>query len=107
MPINQVINYQGENFKELLHQKELVLVDFFATWCPPCQKLAPILEEVAVLQKEVLFVKVDIDAYRQLTLEHQISSFPTLILYKNKKELLRQVGSLDKKSLLDLLNTHQ
>ncbi|AGL90932.1 Thioredoxin [Candidatus Phytoplasma australiense] len=107
MLTKKVISYQGQNFSDFINREGLVLVDFFAVWCPPCRKLEPILEEVARVQREVFFAKVDIDLFREVTLEQKVASFPTLILYKNQKEVARNNGFLDKEELLSFLQKHK
>ena len=77
-----------------------VLVDFFATWCGPCQMLAPVLAEVAEALPQVTFCKVDVDEERELALSAGIESIPTLLVIKNGKVEKRLVGYRDKDALL-------
>ena len=76
---------QFSSFKELLEQANTpVLVDFYATWCGPCQMMAPILEQVgAHLKNRLQVVKIDSDRYPVLATQYQIQSLPTLLLFKN------------------------
>lgn len=82
-----------DNFKELLKGKELLLVDFFATWCGPCNVMSPIVDEIA--QKycnDVRVAKVDIDENEELAEENNIGVVPTIIFYKDGLELGRLSG---------------
>lgn len=82
-----------DNFKELLKGKELLLVDFFATWCGPCNVMSPIIEEMAQKYNEdVRVAKVDIDENQELAEEYNIEVVPTIIFYKNGSELGRLSG---------------
>lgn len=79
-----------DNFKELvLDSTEPVLVDFWATWCGPCQMLAPALEE---LSQQVKVVKVDVDENPQLAMAFQVSSIPTVVSFRDGKALKKSVG---------------
>ena len=90
-----------DNFKELvLESSEPVLVDFWATWCAPCQILAPVLEELAA---QVKVVKVDVDENPQLAMAFQVSSIPTVISFRDGKALKKSVGVVPGETLLALL----
>jgi thioredoxin 1 len=81
-----------------------VLVDFTAAWCGPCQKIAPILEDIATEQSERLqVVKIDVDANPQTTLRYEVMSMPTLILFKDGEPERRLVGARGKHNLLEHL----
>ncbi len=86
--------------------KGKTLVDFHAEWCGPCRMLAPILEEVAQdKEANVAIAKVDIDAEQQTAAEFQVASVPTLILFKEGKELKRLVGLRNKKEILEFIKS--
>ncbi|NES92966.1 thioredoxin, partial [Okeania sp. SIO2B9] len=79
------VKKQFDSFDELLASSKIpVLVDFYATWCGPCQIMAPILEQVNQKMKDRLrIVKIDTDKYPQLASKYGIQGLPTLVLFKN------------------------
>ena len=77
-------------------QKGIVLVDFYADWCGPCRMMTPVLEKVAKEVKgKAVIGKIDIDSAQKVASAHQVTSIPTLILYKDGKEAGRLVGLRD------------
>lgn len=102
------VQKQFNSFEELLSSSELpVLVDFYATWCGPCQVMAPILEQVSAQTKEQLMVvKIDTDKYEQLASQHHIYALPTLVLFKNGVEVDRIEGVLQAPQLISRLQPH-
>ena len=90
-----------ENFKtEILDSTEPILVDFFATWCGPCQELSPILIELdKKYGGEVQFYKVDVDEKQECAMRYGITAMPTLVFFKNGEEVEREVGFLTKEKL--------
>lgn len=93
------------NFEaEALRSEQPVLVDFFATWCPPCRKLAPIVEEIAEdYAGRVKVAKLNIDEARSVAIKYGVSSIPTLILFKNGEPTHRIVGYVPKQDVEKLL----
>lgn len=81
-----------------------VLVDFWATWCAPCKMAEPVLEELAQTYKDkVMIAKMDVDANQATPPKYGIMSIPTTVLFKEGKELGRQVGFSGKDAFEDLL----
>lgn len=87
-----------ENFQSLI-DKELVVVDFFATWCGPCIMLSPVLEDIASDRSNINIVKVDVDECQNLARSYGIMSVPTLLLFKNGSLVSKRSGYVPKEEL--------
>ena len=99
---NMLIEATSDNFQsEVLDAKLPVIVDFNATWCPPCQMLRPILEEFAEDHAdECKVVSVDIDEAQELAAEFEIATIPCLVLIRNGEEVDRKIGLQSERKLL-------
>lgn len=86
------------NFNDLI-SGDLVLVDFFATWCGPCKMLSPVLAELANDRSELSIVKVDIDESSDLSRQLGVMSVPTLMLFKKGNLVATQSGYMPKELL--------
>ncbi len=73
------------DFETQLNHDHLVVVDFFATWCGPCQHIAPLYEQLASKYPEVKFFKVDVDDQSDLAEKYEVNSMPTFKLFKRKQ----------------------
>ena len=92
------------NFDTIIASNNPVLVDFFATWCGPCQTLAPILKQVKdQLGDKISIIKIDVDKNQQIATRFQVRGVPTLMLYQNGKQLWRQSGVLSKNDLINVI----
>ena len=102
-----VIEVNDSTFKtEVLHSSVPVLVDFFATWCGPCQMLAPVIEEIAAESGGKYKVcRVDVDQSPGLVQKFRIMSVPTLAVLVNGQEIRRLVGGQSKEQILSALET--
>lgn len=81
-----------------------VLVDFYADWCGPCQMIAPAIEELAVeFDGKALITKVNVDDERELAQKFGVMSIPTLMIFKNGKEVEKQIGFVPKPKIVELL----
>ena len=96
----------SSNFDEEIKKADsLVLVDFFATWCGPCNMLAPIIEEIAnEYSSKVKVCKVNVDEERDLALKYEVESIPTLIFFKNGEPIRTSIGFHSKSELIDIIN---
>ena len=92
------------SFNQIIQSDKPVLVDFFATWCGPCQMLAPILKEVkANLGERISIIKIDVDKNQAVATQYQVRGVPTMILFQNGKQLWRQSGVLSKEDIIKVI----
>ncbi len=99
-----VIHITNENFQEeVLNSDKPVLLDFFATWCGPCQMLSPTIEEIAAERSDVKVCKVDVDQAKELARKFRVMSVPTLMVVKNGETTYRSAGVQSKEEILALL----
>jgi thioredoxin 1 len=100
-----VIHLDKNNFEaEVLKNKGVVLVDFYAQWCGPCKMTGPIIEQLAEEKKEVKFFKVDVDQNQELSSKYQVFSIPTFLIFKNGQIINQFVGALSKEGFLAEIN---
>ena len=96
-----------ENFeKEVLNEEKIVLIDFWATWCGPCQMIAPVIEDIANSQKDKVKVcKVNVDDEQELAIKYGVMSIPTLLFMKNGEPIKTVVGFHSKSELEEIINS--
>lgn len=92
---------------EIVNADNLVLVDFFATWCGPCEMMAPVVEDISNEFDYVDVYKVDIDESAELCREYDISAVPTLLLFKDGEEVERFVGVTGKSELSNAIRAYK
>lgn len=99
-----VRNITKENFEsEVVRSDKVVLLDFFATWCGPCRMVAPVIDEIAEENTEILVGKVDVDKESELASRFQVYSIPTLVVMKDGKVLTQSTGAKSKAQILQML----
>ena len=96
-----------ENLQSILNDSNPVLVDFFAEWCGPCKVQAPVLKEVkSDIGDSVRILKIDVDKSPAIAQQYQVSSIPTLILFRNGQPIWRQTGVASKQQLVNVIRQH-
>jgi len=91
---NEVLNYEGK-----------VLVDFWASWCGPCKMIAPVVEEIAnEFEGRVKVCKVNVDEEAELSINYQVMSIPTILIFENGQVVNKSIGYRGKDELVELLN---
>ena len=93
----------AEQFNDTITDNEIVLVDFWASWCGPCRAFAPTFQAASEKHPDVVFAKVDTEAEQQLAAAAEIRSIPTLMAFKKGKLVFNQAGALPPAALEDLL----
>lgn len=96
-----------DSFSTIINSHQTVLVDFFADWCGPCKMLAPILKDVKdELEDAIKIVKVNVDKNQTLAAKYQVRGVPTMLLFKNGKQVWRQSGVLQKNDIVNIIKSH-
>ena len=90
-----VLEVRDDNFDtEVLQSGSIAVVDFWAVWCGPCRQMAPIVETISNEMTEIKFYKLNIDENQEIAQKYQVSSIPTLILYKGGEAKDRLIGAV-------------
>ena len=95
------------NYTDEINSSKVVLVEFFATWCPHCQRMMPIVEQIKeLLDGQVNVYQFDIDKYTELANQEGANSVPTFIIYRNGEEEWRESGEIDGQVLLSKIESY-
>ena len=101
-----VINLTEENFKDETSQG-LILVDFYADWCGPCQMLTPVLDELAAEVTDVKISKVNVDSANALAAKYNVSTIPNITILKDGEVVYQDVGYKPKEVLVSLIDSNR
>jgi len=93
--------------KEVKNFQGLVLIDFWAVWCGPCQMLTPILEELSKEYPDVKFCKMDVDANQVIPQQEQISGIPAVKFFKNGEKVDEIIGAQPKEAFIEKINKYK
>ena len=94
--------FTDANVEEIIASGKPVVIDFWATWCGPCQKLTPVLEKIAKENKDIKIAKADIDNenVKELKEKYEIKGYPTMLVFKNGEEVKRILGYREESEIL-------
>lgn len=102
----KILNSKSEFENDILNTNLPAMVDFFATWCGPCKMLSPVIDEIASeMEGKAVVAKVDSDQLGELCVDYSIKLLPTLVFFKDGKEVDRIVGMADKEDIIAKLNS--
>ena len=101
--MSEVLHVNSQEFENVIAQNDVVFVDFFANWCGPCKMLAPSIDKLAQEHPEVKVVKVDVDQEPSLAMQFGVQSIPTLITFKKRQAVNRQLGFVPYEALENML----
>ncbi len=103
-----VVEINTANFdSEVVNNNGVTVVDFYADWCGPCRKLAPIMEEVEQeFVGKIKFTKINTDNNIEMAKRYQVSGLPTLMVFKNGEPAERMVGLMPKSSIINNIEKH-
>lgn len=97
------VELNKDNFVEVIENNDIVMVDFWAPWCGPCQSFAPVYDEISEKHEDVVFAKVNTEDQMELASHFQIRSIPTLMVFREKVILFSQPGALPGSALEQLI----
>jgi thioredoxin 1 len=97
------IQLTTDNFEQTILENDIVLVDFWASWCGPCRQFGPVFEEASEKNADLVFTKVDTEDQQQLAATFNIMSIPTLMVFREQVLVFSQPGALPAESLENLI----
>ncbi len=106
--MSNITELNEENFKEkVVESNKLTVVDFWATWCGPCRKLGPVLDEIAdEMPEEINIYKVNADENMKIAKEYSVSGLPSLLIFKDGQPVERLVGLMPKTNIINNIKKH-
>jgi len=104
---NKPVEMTDATFKEMIQNHPLVVVDCWAPWCGPCRMVAPIIEELTRdYAGKILFGKLNVDNNREVSMQYDIMSIPTLLVFKNGKLVDTIIGAMPRQTLEQKITRH-
>lgn len=97
----ELIHLSKENFEEVVKGTKPVLIDFSATWCGPCQMMAPVIDEIASEETDFSTAKIDIDEAPEIAAKYHVMSVPSFLVFVNGEEKARFLGAMSKEGLVE------
>jgi thioredoxin 1 len=97
------VDLTSTNFEDLVTKNDIVLIDFWASWCGPCKMFGPVFEEASEKYPNIVFGKVDTEKEQQLAAHFQIRSIPTLMIFREQIIIYSQAGALPASALDEII----
>ena len=103
-----MVHFSKEGFDKALSEGKLMMVDFWAGWCGPCRMLGPVIEDLAgQYEGKAVVCKVNVDEEQELAIRYGVMSIPTVIFFKDGKEIDRKVGVMPAQAYTQVLDANQ
>ena len=102
-----MLHFTKDGFDKALSQGKLMMVDFWASWCGPCRMLGPVIEQLDNQYPDVVVGKVNVDDEQELAMRYGVMSIPTVIFFKDGKEIDRKVGVMPPEALVQVLEANK
>ena len=102
-----MLHFSKDGFDKAMSQGKLMMVDFWADWCGPCRMLGPVIEQLAGQYPDVVVGKVNVDDEQELALRYGVMSIPTVIFFKDGKEIDRKVGVMPPEVFTQVLDANK
>jgi len=100
-----MMHFNSESFDKALAEGKLMMVDFWAAWCGPCRMLAPMVDDLAAqYEGKAVVGKVNVDEEQELAIRYGVMSIPTVIFFKDGKEIDRKVGVMPPAAFAEVLD---
>ncbi|MBH1933334.1 thioredoxin family protein [Streptomyces sp. AV19] len=101
--MSSTVELTKDNFDDVVSGADFVLINFWATWCGPCKRFAPVYDRVAAKHEDLVFTKVETDSQAELSAAFEISSVPTLMIVRDNIAVYAQPGALPEAALEDVI----